>query len=127
MKDLNHLYRTANALTKLDHQPEGFQWINCDDYQSSIVTFMRKTDTADEMLVVVANFSGIAKEHTLGVPFKGKYKEILNTDDKKYAGSGLVNTRQKIAKKHEWDGQPYCITIDIAPQSVSILRYRGDI
>lgn len=125
MKDLNTLYRTKPALAKLDNHPDGFAWINCNDYQASIVSFMRNSGVKDEMLIVVANFSGIAKEHTIGVPFAGKYKEILNTDALKYAGSGFVNSRQKIAKKKEWDGQPCNITINIAPQSVAVFEYRG--
>ncbi len=125
MRDLNHLYRTKSALTKLDAQPEGFRWINCDDYQASCVSFIRKSDKPDEMLVVVANFSGISRNMTVGVPLKGKYKEILNTDATKYAGSGIVNTRQKNAKKVSWDGFDYSINFDIGPQSVAIFEYRN--
>jgi 1,4-alpha-glucan branching enzyme len=124
IKDLNELYRTNLALTKLDNHPNGFRWINCDDYQASQVSFVRKSDNPEEMLVVVANFSGISRNITVGVPLKGKYKEILNTDAKKYAGSGIVNTRQKVAKKISWDGFDYSINLDIGPQSVAILEYR---
>ncbi len=123
VQDLNALYRTKKALTKLDQSPSGFQWINCDDAQTSIVSFMRKTKKKEDTLIVVANFSGIPKTISLGVPHKGKYKEILNTDNTRYAGGGLVNRRVKFTKDKPMDGQGYSITIDIAAQSVAIFEY----
>ncbi len=125
VQDLNALYRTKKALAKLDQHPEGFQWISCDDYQASVVSFMRKTKKKEDTLVVVANFSGIPRKMSLGVPYEGKYKEILNTDDVKYAGSGLVNRRVKNAKNKPQDGKEWSITIDIAAQSVAIFEYRS--
>lgn len=124
VKDLNHLYRTKSALTKLDQNPDGFKWINCDDKDSCAVSFVRKTRKKEDTLVVVANFSGVSKKMSLGVPYDGKYKEILNTDSKKYSGSGFVNPRIKTAKKAPMDGHKHSITINIAPQSVAVFEYR---
>ena len=123
MKDLNKLYKENKALTELDNDPEGFKWMNCNSWQDCFVTFIRKGKSNDKALFVVANFSGIEKMMTAGVPWAGKYKEILNTDDEKYAGTGLVNPRTKTAKKLAWDGQDYCINLQIAPQSVAIFEF----
>lgn len=122
VKDLNTLYCTKLALTKFDQHPDGFKWINCDDYQMSTVSFMRKTKRKADTLVVVANFSGVPRKLSLGVPYAGKYKEILNTDDKKYAGSGFINRRVKFAKNKPMNGLNYSIPINIAAQSVAIFE-----
>lgn len=123
IKDLNALYRSNKALTELDNHPDGFKWMNCSSWQECYVTFIRKGKAADKALFVVANFSGIPKTLTAGVPWAGKYKEILNTDDTKYAGSGVVNPRVKTAKKLPWDEQDYSISLKIGPQSVAIFEY----
>ena len=97
--------------------------MNCVSWQDCFVTFIRKGKTRDKALFVVANFSGVDKNMTAGVPWAGKYKEILNTDALKYAGNGFVNPRVKTAKKLNWDGQPYCINLHIAAQSVAIFEF----
>ena len=126
VKELNHLYCTNPALTELDNEPEGFAWMNCVAWQDCYVTFIRKARTNDKALFVVANFSGVKRKMTAGVPWAGKYKEILNTDAIKYAGSGIVNPRVKTAKKQNWDGQDYCINLQIAPQSVAVFEYSAE-
>jgi 1,4-alpha-glucan branching enzyme len=73
--------------------------------------------------VVVANFAGAEQDITIGVPMDGKYKEILNTDAVKYGGNGVVNPRVKNAVIKHWDDRAQCITVKMAPLSVSILKY----
>lgn len=123
VKDLNHLYRESLALNELDNDPDGFKWMNCVNWQDCYVTFIRKGKKNDKALFVVANFSGVSREMTAGVPWFGKYKEIINTDAEKYGGTGTVNPRVKTSKKIKWDGQDYCINLKIAPQSVAIFEY----
>lgn len=123
VKDLNHLYRESRALNELDNDPEGFEWMTCVCWQDCYVTFIRKGKKHDKALFVVANFSGVSREMTAGVPWFGKYKEIINTDAEKYGGTGMVNPRVKTSKKAKWDGQDYCINLKIAPQSVAIFEY----
>ena len=123
LKDLNHLYREAPALNELDGEPDGFKWMNCVCWQDCYVTCIRKGKKNEKALFVVANFSGVAREMTAGVPWGGKYKEIINTDAEKYGGTGMVNPRVKTSKKAKWDGQDFCINLKIAPQSVAIFEY----
>ena len=123
VKDLNSLYRTSPELYALDDQAKGFEWINNISGNESYLTFLRHGEQEDQVLLVVANFSGISRQITTGVPFDGKYKEIFNTDDKKYGGSGELNNRIKKARDVEWDDRPQSITVKLAPLSVSILRY----
>lgn len=121
VKALNHLYRTQLALYKMDYEPEGFEWINCTYNDENIVIFERKTDKPEETLLFVCNFVPVEHEKfRLGVPFAGKYKEILNSDAKQFGGSGMVNPRVKMSKKEEWDARENSIVINLAPVSVAV-------
>ncbi|MCM1065727.1 MAG: 1,4-alpha-glucan branching protein GlgB [Eubacterium sp.] len=123
VSDLNHLYRTRPELSALDDSPEGFEWINHVSAQDCYLTYARRGRDPEQILVVVANFAGIPQEITTGVPYEGKYKEILNTDDEKYGGSGEVNGRVKKTKPREHDGRYQSITVKLAPLSLSILEF----
>lgn len=123
VKDLNHLYRTMPELHALDTVPEGFEWVNHISADDCYLSYLRKGEGKDEMLLVVANFSGVEKEITTGVPGAGKYKEIFNSDHERYGGSGIVNGRVKRAKEVEWDDKPFSVTVKMAPLSLSILKY----
>lgn len=126
MKALNKLYRSKEALYLLDDTPEGFEWINNISANDCYLTFLRKGLKKEDTLLIVANFSGIAKEITTGVPYEGKYKEILNTDAVAFGGSGIVNPRVKQSKKKEWDDREDSVTVKLAPLSLSILQYQGN-
>ena len=123
VKDLNHLYRSNPELYAVDDAPEGFEWVNQISWEDCFLTFLRKGAGKDEVLLVAANFSGVEREITTGVPLDGKYKEIFNTDDGKYGGTGIVNSRVKRSKEAEWDDRPYSVTVKLAPLSLSILKY----
>ena len=75
------------------------------------------------MLLVVANFAGIPQELTVGVPAAGRYKEIFNSDDVKYGGTGMVNSRAKRSRGVECDDRADSVTVKLAPLSLSILKY----
>lgn len=121
VKALNHLYRTQPALYRMDYEPEGFEWINCTYNDENIVIFERKTEKPEETLLFVCNFAPVEHEKfRLGVPFAGKYKEILNSDAKQFGGSGMVNPRVKMSKKEEWDTRKNSIAINLAPMSTVI-------
>ena len=121
MKALNGLYRKYPAMYQLDYDPDGFQWINCSYQQESILIFARKTKKKEETLLFVCNFDNMAHEKfRVGVPFAGKYKEILNSDAAEFGGSGKVNPRAKSSKKLEWDDMENSIEINVAPMSICI-------
>lgn len=121
--ELNGLYRSQPSLSAWDDRPEGFEWINNISANDCYLTFLRKSEDPEDLLLIVANFSGVPKDITTGVPFEGRYKEILNTDAVKFGGSGIVNSRAKAAQDREWDDRKLSITVKTAPQSLSILRY----
>lgn len=124
VKDLNKLYQDYPALWAKDDKPEGFAWINCIDSENSYIAYTRCGRKKKELLLVVCNFSNVEMELRIGVPFEGKYKEILNTDNTKYGGEGCVNGRVKKSVKKKWDEKENSISIKLAPLAVSVLEYR---
>ncbi len=121
VKALNKLYQTHPALYEKDFHPDGFQWINCMSGQDNMVSFVRKTDKPEETLLFISNFAPVVHEKfQVGVPFYGKYKEILNSDDKAFGGSGIGNPRVKTSKQEEYDGQENSIVIDVPPMSTIV-------
>ncbi len=122
VRDLNLLYRSAPELYEMDDQAQGFAWINNISGNDCYLIFLRYAKDRSRFLVVAANFSGVERNVTVGVPCDGKYREILNTDDAKYGGAGLVNNRVKKAKAVEWDERPWSVTIRLAPLALCILR-----
>ncbi|MDE6750779.1 MAG: 1,4-alpha-glucan branching protein GlgB [Lachnospiraceae bacterium] len=123
VSDLNKLYTTLPALYKKDDSWEGFEWINCITPQACMLSYIRKADKEGDTLVVVANFANTKQDFTIGVPYEGKYKEILNTDAVSYGGNGTVNAKEKQTIDKEWDGKPYAIEMVSAPLSLSIFSY----
>lgn len=121
--DLNKMYTTLPAMYQKDDSWEGFEWINCITPQACMLSYLRKAEKVEDTLVVVANFANAKQEFTVGVPYEGKYKEILNTDSRTYGGSGCVNEKEKRTLEQEWDGKPYAIEMVSAPLSVSIFSY----
>ena len=121
--DMNKLYTSRPALYVKDTSWEGFEWINCITPNACMLSYLRKADRPEESLVVVANFANARQEFRVGVPYEGKYKEILNTDARIYGGSGVVNKDVCNTQETEWDGKPYAIDMVSAPLSVSIFSY----
>lgn len=124
VKALNELYRSNPALYELDDCDEGFEWINCISTNENILAYVRRAENLEDMLLVIVNFSGASFENRkFGVPAKGKYKEIFNSDSEKFGGSGFTNPRLKQAKKEECDGREYSITLKVPPMGITVLKY----
>ncbi|ABR49099.1 1,4-alpha-glucan branching enzyme [Alkaliphilus metalliredigens QYMF] len=125
MKDLIHFYKEEASLWQNDYQVEGFQWIDPNDYQQSMITFMRRR--ADDFTIIICNFTTIPREqYRVGVPFKGNYKEVFNSDSTEYGGSGVKNPRVMKAEKVKWHNQSYSIETSIPPLGVLYIRQEKD-
>ena len=124
VKDLNHFYQENRALWELDDESDGFEWINCTNAEENMVVFLRKGRNPEDTLLAVCNFVPVAHEaYRIGVPFRGKYKEIFNSDAEKYGGTGVVNPRVKQSKAAETDEREQSITIKVAPLGIQVFRY----
>jgi len=120
VRDLNRIYRKKNALWEVDGEPEGFEWIDANNASENIVSFIRRAlpngkKTARE-LICVSNFAPVLREnHLLGLPRKGTYRLIANTDDSVYNGTGVKVSKTIKAEEKPIHGQPYSATITLPP------------
>ena len=123
VKDLIGLYKERPALHALDHDPAGFEWINCISANENILVFMRKAKKEEDTLIVVVNFENIPrKNYKIGVPKAGKYKEIFNTDAEKYGGFDFRNSHVLKSEVDECDGRENSIRIKVPPLSVTVFE-----
>ncbi|PZE21886.1 1,4-alpha-glucan branching protein GlgB [Paenibacillus xerothermodurans] len=123
VRDLNRLYLQEKSLWELDHQPEGFAWIDPHDSGQSIVTFMRKSADPDDFLVILCNFTPQTfNTYRIGVPFAGVYQECFNSDLPAYGGSGLINRGKLKTEAFSWHSQPFSLQIVVPPLATIVLR-----
>jgi 1,4-alpha-glucan branching enzyme len=121
--DLNKLYREQPALYQRDFEPAGFEWIDAADAAHSIISFIRKGQAADDMVVIVCNFTPQAHHnYGIGVPLPGTWREILNGDDLKYGGSGQGNHQPLQASNQGRHWRPYSLNLTIPPLAVIFLK-----
>ena len=132
IRDLNHLYTSNDALYYNDFDLMGFEWLDCARPQTSTVAFVRRGKTARKQLMFILNFTPVAHEkYTVKAPCKGKFVEIINSDDEKYGGQGRVNAKPIAARKKESKGQKgqkdktvsYEIELYLPPLSAIVLQY----
>ncbi|MFN0015550.1 MAG: 1,4-alpha-glucan branching protein GlgB [Saprospiraceae bacterium] len=119
---LNRLYSEHPALWWHAFSPEGYIWIGGDDTENCVLAYLRKGRATDKVLLVVCHFkTGTLDNYTLGVPYGGTWRELLNSDDARFGGSGLLNAELKAEKKAS-HGQVHSITIRLAPLAVQIFE-----
>jgi 1,4-alpha-glucan branching enzyme len=118
IRDLNHAYRETPALWTLDAEGAGFQWIDANDAEGNVFSFLR-WGSDGSAVAVVANFSGGPHEgYRVGLPFAGEWREIVNTDAEIYAGSGVGNLGSVQATDEPWHGQPASAVLRVPPLGV---------
>ena len=123
MKDLNRLYTTNAPLYDLQFEMEGFEWINYSDAENSVLSYIRK-DTKGDMLIICCNFTPIPRDnYRIGLPQKGKLKEILNSDDTKYGGSGVLNSATIKVENKSWNYREYSAVLQLPPLGAVVLKY----
>ncbi len=125
--DLNHLYRSEAALHTGENSPSSFEWIDVHDAEKNVLSFVRKGGAADEMIAVVCNFSPVPRgSYRIGVPRKGFWKEILNSDAKQYWGGGIGNFGGVNTVPIALHGRNYSITVDLPPLAAVFFKWNGD-
>ncbi len=121
---LNQLYRTEPALYELAFEQAGFEWIDHNDFQNSVISYLRK-DKKGNMILVSCNFTPVVREnYGLGVPLKGSFIEIFNSDDQQWGGSGILNNNVITTAPIKSHGRDYSISLTLPPLGVTYLRFQ---
>ncbi len=121
VRDLNHLYRNSSPLYEVDYRGEGFSWIDWQDRDNSVFSWVR-TDAAGNYLVCVCNFTPVVRhDYRIGIPVADFYTEILNTDDEKYAGSGVGNAGELRPDPHPSHHFEQSLSLTLPPLATLVL------
>ena len=115
VRDLNHVYKDTVPLYQLDQWPEGFEWLVADDGDNSVFVFERR-DREGNRVIVISNFTPVVREgYRFGVNSAGEYREILNSDDLRYKGSG-VSAGATVETEEVWShGKPNSLSVTVPP------------
>ncbi len=125
--DLNSLYRSEGALHISEFNPSSFEWIDLHNDEKNVLSFLRKGGSSDQVTAVVCNFSPVPRgSYRIGVPRKGFWKEVLNSDAKQYGGSGRGNFGGVDTVPIPLHGRSYSITLDLPPLATVFFRWTGD-
>ncbi len=123
VKDLNHFYKSQPALFSRDFVSEGFEWIDLNDYSQGVISFIRKPKDGGKAVVAICNFTPSTwHDYHVGVPSKGYWKEMLNSDAQIYGGSGQGNMGGVEAKPEMFHGRPYSVALTIPPLGILFLQ-----
>lgn len=123
VKDLNRLYRQEPCLYEGDFAPEGFRWIDFKDWEKSIVSFIRRGKTSQDMLLVVLNATPVPQHNYLiGIPWMGVWREVLNSDALSYGGSGVGNCGAVAARPEPFQGEPCSLSLTLPPLGIVIFK-----
>jgi 1,4-alpha-glucan branching enzyme len=126
VKDLNHIYRNEQALHEIDFDPKGFEWIDFQDWEKSLISFIRRGKNHQDSVVVVCNLTPVPRQnYRIGVPVKGFWKEILNSDAKEYGGSGQGNMGGVESSPIPFHGKDHSVSLNLPPLGMLILK-RGE-
>lgn len=122
VRGLNQLYRQYPALHQKQFSPEGFEWIDLSDGQNSVLAFLRKSTMEHPPLLVICNFTPVPRaEYRVGVPEEGVWKEVFNTDDPAYGGSGYLTVKEAKSEENRWHGRSQSMVVSLPPLAMLAL------
>jgi 1,4-alpha-glucan branching enzyme len=123
---LNHLYRSERALHECDAMASGFEWIDCHDSENNVISFQRKGNRLEETILIVCNFSPVPRyNYRAGVPIKGLWRELLNTDATQFGGSGQGNFGGVSTVPIPLHGRMHSLTLTLPPLGAVFLRWEN--
>jgi 1,4-alpha-glucan branching enzyme len=126
VKDLNRIYGAEHALHEVDFDPAGFQWIDCNDSENSVVSFLRRAKDGKDVLVAIANFTPVPREgYRIGVPVGGPYLELLNSDSQVYGGGNVGNGGVVFTEPIASHGHNYSLRLHLPPLGFLLLKPGG--
>jgi len=116
LADLNKTYKAEPALYEIDFDPSGFEWIDCNDAQQSVISFIRRGKSNGDVILCICNFTPVPREnYRVGVPKSGFWKELINSDAVEYGGSGQGNFGGQEASAAGFHGRPFSLNLTLPP------------
>jgi 1,4-alpha-glucan branching enzyme len=126
VRDLNHIYKNEPTMHEWDCDPAGFEWIDCDDADSSVVSLIRKAPSTSTLILAICNFTPVPRQgYCVGAPRGGYWREALNSDSAEYGGSNLGNGGGVEAAAVPAHGRPYSLTLTLPPLAVLFFKHDG--
>jgi 1,4-alpha-glucan branching enzyme len=123
VKELIKLYKRSGSLYELDHLQDGFEWIDVNNSNQSIFSFIRNGKKENDFLIIICNFTGVGyQEYKIGVPDHEEFREIFNSNSEKFGGTGFINKKKFIALKEPFHDRPFSINITIPPFGFLVIR-----
>lgn len=123
VKELNWLYRSSKALYEQDYGYDGFQWIDCNDAEHSVISFIRKGKDWHDMLLFVINFTPVAhSSYRIGAPFNLHYTEVFNSDAEYFGGTNMGNDGGVVAQTIPFHNMEYSLDLVVPAYGVIVLR-----
>jgi 1,4-alpha-glucan branching enzyme len=123
VRDLNTFYRAETALHTTDCNPAGFEWIDANDWEASVVSYLRRGQSTDDLLLIICNFTPIPRHnYKVGVPKGGHWQEVLNSDAPLYGGSGQGNLGGATTSPVPYHGRPYLLNITVPPLGMVVFK-----
>src|SRR5262249_17401278 len=114
VRDLNRLYREEPSLHELDCDPAGFRWVDCSDTDQSVVAFLRRGKDRDRAVLCVFNGTPVARhDYRIGVPWSGRWEEVLNSDAPTYGGAGVGNFGGVDSEAVTWHGKTHSLVLSL--------------
>lgn len=124
VRDLNHAMVKYPALHEFDCRSAGFEWIDCQDSEQSVLSYLRKGKDPKEAVLVVVNFTPIPRhDYRIGVPEAGYWREILNSDSTAYGGSGLGNYGGLWTDPYEHHARPQSVSLTVPPLAMLVFKH----
>jgi 1,4-alpha-glucan branching enzyme len=122
-KALNQFYLEHKSFWQVDFDWDGFQWIDPNDSNNSIVSFIRKAEDSNDFIIALCNFTPeVHHDYRIGVPSKGNYVEVFNSDDEAFGGSGVKNAGEIASQDVPWHNRAQSITLTVPPLATVYLR-----
>ncbi len=125
VKDVNRVYKNEKALFEDDNSWAGFEWVDCNDTDNSVLSFLRKSPSTGEVILCVLNFNPVPKHnYKVGVTKGGQWQELLNSDSSVYFGSNMGNLGQVEAYEYSTHAKPYTIEVTLPPLSALYFKHK---
>ncbi|MBM7580404.1 1,4-alpha-glucan branching enzyme [Jeotgalibacillus terrae] len=121
-KELMDFYQNHKALHEFDHDPQGFEWIDADNAEQSIYSFIRKGKRKSDTLMVICNFTNVTYDHfEIGAPFEGRWEEVFSSDLQQFGGTNLLN-QSAVTEEKPLHNKKQSLTVKIPPFGVTIWK-----